>query len=259
MEANIQIQERKSPIIATAIHDGHIIPAAFMEKMQLQEHERMREEDPYTANMTHLPVNIVTVATSRFLVDLNRSRAHCIYKHPEDAWGLSVWKTPISEQMEEQLLNYYDLFYARMAALIQRTIQSQGRFVVLDIHSYNHRRMHPDEEAPIEENPEINIGTIHNLAKWQPLIDRFIEGLSKTKIMGHRPDVKENVKFKGGDFSKWICTHYGDYGCVLSIEFKKTFMDEWTGRLDVDHLLAIQHALKDNLSVLKAGLQQIVL
>lgn len=256
MEANIHIQERKSPFIAAAIHDGHFIPPTFMAMMQLQEHERMREEDPYTAYMANLPVNTIRVDTSRFLVDLNRSRTHCIYRQPEDAWGLEVWNESMSKQKEEALLNYYDFFYTRLNTLIQQVIQSHGCFVVLDIHSYNHRRSNPDEEAPADENPEINIGTIHNLPKWKPLIKQFIDFLSQSNVKGHRPDVRENVKFKGGYFSKWICEHYGNAGCVLSIEFKKTFMDEWTGRVDIDHLLDIQLALKDSLAVLKTALQQ---
>jgi hypothetical protein len=36
---------------------------------------------------------------------------------------------------------------------------------------------------------------------------------------------------------------YPTTGCALALEFKKTFMDEWTGRLDEGHLLALTQAL----------------
>jgi len=257
MESNIHIQQKQSPLIVTAIHDGHFIPPAFRKLMRLQEHERMREEDPYTAYMANIPINTITIDTSRFLVDLNRSREQCLYKRPEDAWGLTVWNGSIPEEMEQGLLTYYDLFYKRVNTLLQEQIALYGHFVLLDIHSYNHRRSNPFEEAPIDENPEINIGTIHNLPKWRPLITRFTAFLSQTLIKGREPDVRENVKFKGGYFSEWICQHYGNHGCVLSIEFKKNFMDEWTGRVDIDHLADIQQALKNSLPILINELHKI--
>jgi hypothetical protein len=41
-----------------------------------------------------------------------------------------------------------------------------------------------------------------------------------------------NVRFRGGELSRWVNARYCDRGCALAIEFKKTFMDEWTGTVD---------------------------
>lgn len=257
MEDRLLIKVRNSPIIATAIHDGHFIPTAFLDNMSLEEHERSHEEDPYTAFMADLPVNTVIAENSRFLADLNRPRNKCIYKTPDDAWGLTVWKQPLSKQKEKQLLNYYDTFYARMKQLLDKVISQHGFFVVLDIHSYNYRRQSPQEEAPRSENPEINIGTKNNQHHTRTLINAFIDFLSQSKIYGHRPDVRENIKFQGGEFSKWISTHYGRYGCVLSVEFKKTFMDEWTGRVNIKHLMDIHATLKNSIPLLKKEIRSL--
>jgi len=256
MESHIQLNKQASPIIATAIHDGHYIPPEFMKNMLLPEHERMREEDPYTAYIADLPVSTVIVGHSRFLVDLNRSKDKCIYKTPDDAWGLQVWKNTPSKKTEEHLLAYYDTFYTKFEALLKETIATYGTFIVLDIHSYNYKRAASQREAPSKKNPEINIGTVHNAPQWQTLIQTFIDFLSQTTIQGHEPDVRENIKFKGGEFSNWIFKNYGNYGCVLSIEFKKTFMDEWTGRVDVQHLMDIHEALKNSIPLLKAALKE---
>ncbi|WP_134087817.1 N-formylglutamate amidohydrolase [Olivibacter sp. XZL3] len=257
MESQTYIDSVNSPVIATAIHDGHHIPPVFRDKMLLLEHERMREEDPYTADMINLPVNKIIAGNSRFVADLNRPKDRCIYRTPDDAWGLTVWATKLTADEEQEINTYYDGFYLKAEALLESVIDRYGCFVVLDIHTYNHRRQDAYTASPVEQNPEINIGTANNDPKWRPLIDAFIGGLSKSVINGHLPDVRENIKFKGGAFSHWICSRYGSYGCVLSVEFKKTFMDEWTGRVNINHLMDIQQALRDNLPLLKNGLLQL--
>lgn len=244
MKLRYTIHQAESPVISTAIHDGHDIAAPLLEYMNLQEHERFREEDPYTAYMADLPTNRVKVASSRFQTDLNRRREHAVYRQPEDAWGLDVWKPDLPEVTVATLMDGYDGFYRDMEQLIQSTIALFGKFVVLDIHSYNHRRDNPEKAANASENPEINVGTAHNRMAWKPLGHRLVRFLAHHQWHGRFLDVRENVKFKGGGFSEWINHHYGDYGCVLSIEFKKTFMDEWTGWVDVNHLRRIRSMLR---------------
>jgi len=251
MKFRISIHSYDSPILVTAIHDGHFIPPSLLNDIHLEEHERMREEDPYTAYLADdQPANSLIVGTSRFITDLNRPRRKCIYKNPEDAWGLQVWNKPLSEAVEKELLAYYDYFYMRVKNLMDTLIKRHGNFVVLDLHSYNHRRETPHLMADNRINPEINIGSVHNYPKWHAFIQDFISFLSKSNIAGHHPDVRENVKFKGGEFSNWLYRHYGNFGCVLSIEFKKTFMDEWTGRADIDHIQDLKKVIHDSIPYL---------
>ena len=44
--------------------------------------------------------------------------------------------------------------------------------------------------------------------------------------------MRENVKFGGGNMSRWVNDRYGSNGCAIAIEMKKIFMDEWTDDLD---------------------------
>ena len=69
-----------------------------------------------------------------------------------------------------------------------------------------------------------------------PLVERFIDDLRAERVAGHHLDVRENVRFRGGHLSRWCRRRYPDTGCVLAIEFKKVFMDEWTGEPDVAHI-----------------------
>ena len=84
--------------------------------------------------------------------------------------------------------------------------------------------------SAVAENPEINVGTGSlDRDRWGTVVDAFLEALP-------RRDARENVRFRGGELSRWVNGRYCDRGCALAIEFKKTFMDEWTGALDEAHL-----------------------
>jgi hypothetical protein len=118
--------------------------------------------------------------------------------------------------------------------------------VVLDIHSYNHRREGPQgPPADPRENPEVNVGTGNmNRPVWARLVDRFLDDLRGFDYFGRSLDVRENVKFRGGHLSRHVHETHPDSGCVLSIEFKKIFMDEWTGAVDEEQLTALREALQ---------------
>lgn len=244
MELYYTVRNARTPVIAAAIHDGHRLDPGLYEYMHLAEHERFREEDPYTRELADLPITQVIVESSRFQTDLNRRREQAIYRKPADAWGLTVWRPELPEVVIERLLAEYDRFYADMALLIQQTISLFGAFIVLDIHTYNHRRDHPWLEAPVGENPEVNVGTGYNQEKWMAMGRHLVRFLAHHQHNGRMLDVRENVRFRGGGFAEWLNHHYGEYGCVFSLEFKKTFVDEWTGRVDIGHLTRIRTILE---------------
>lgn len=171
---------------------------------------------------------------SRFEVDLNRPRQKAVYIRPEDAWGLRVWREEPPASIIEGSLLEYDGFYAALEELLVGIEQRYGRFVVFDLHTYNHRREGPDgPEADPSLNPQVNLGTgTVNREIWGPLVDRFVSDLRGFDFPGGGLDVRENVKFQGGAMSRWIHERFPETGCSLAIEFKKFFMDEWTGKLN---------------------------
>src|SRR5690606_1757782 len=138
MKLRYSIKRAHNPVIAVAIHDGHAIDNALSPYLAFQEHERFREEDPYTAYLADLPVSRIIVASSRFQTDLNRRREKAVYRLPEDAWGLQVWHPELPDELVNQRLAGYDAFYWDVAQLLDDTVRQFGKFVVLDIHSYNH-------------------------------------------------------------------------------------------------------------------------
>jgi hypothetical protein len=94
------------------------------------------------------------------------------------------------------------------------------------------------------DNPEINVGTgTVDRSRWGRLIDRFCADLRAFDVGGRRLDVRENVKFQGGAMSAWVHRTFPTTGCALALEFKKSFMDEWSGRVDDEQLAALSRAL----------------
>lgn len=240
-----KLKQGTSPLVATAIHDGHQLRSDVANIMALNALQRLREEDPFTANWVTVADNQLIGTHSRFEVDLNRPREKAVYIQPEDAWGLHVWQeTPSMEIVNESLANY-DAFYAEAHRLFSELENKFGHFVVYDLHTYNHLRDGADgQPADPEGNPEVNIGTgTMNRDLWGSIVDCFIEELRAFDYLGRQLDVRENIKFKGGQLARWTHENFPNSGCVLSIEFKKFFMDEWTGVPDQPQVEAIRQGL----------------
>mgnify|MGYP001171378897 CR=1 FL=1 len=243
------IKFAESPFWAVAVHDGHQLAPGIEKFMRLNDAQRLREEDPYTASIAELPVNQLVVGSSRFQLDVNRKKEDAIYIQPEQAWGLSVWKEPLPSEVLTQLYDDYTRFYQEIDRYIEQTIEHYGFFIVFDVHTYNARRKSEDEVVDVQANPQINLGTVYNQAEWRPVIDGFIESVQRQQLLGDVIDIRENIKFKGGHLAQHILHKFGAHGCVLSIEFRKDFMNEWTGQPYQPAILAYKqlllHVLKD--------------
>jgi len=238
--------EGNGQILAAAIHNGHELREEVADIIALDDASRFREEDPYTGAWATIVSNRIVVYRSRFEVDLNRPRGKAVYLNPADAWGLTVWKTQPTPGMIARSLTWYDSFYAQLHRLCSRMEKECGHFVVFDLHSYNHRRQGSDgPPADQDGNPEINLGTgTMNREQWAGVVDRFIEDLRAFDFLGRHLDVRENVKFYGGQLPRFVHEHFPKSGCVLAVEVKKFFMDEWSGTVDGVQLKQIREALR---------------
>ena len=233
------------PVVATSVHAGHELRPEIAEAMVLGESERLREEDPWTDRIAAVVPDRVITSRSRFEADLNRPRREAVYRTPDDCWGLEVWRGgTLSDELFQGSLATYDEFYDALAPRLD-ALAERGPFVLLDVHSYNHRRDGADAPpAPTEDNPEVNVGTGSlDDDLFGPLVERFMDDL-RDASMGCGPlDARENVAFEGRNLAWWVHDRYPRVGCVLALEFKKTFMDEWTGQLDEQRLRRVQDGL----------------
>jgi N-formylglutamate amidohydrolase len=243
-----------SPVLATAIHAGHSLRPDIAERIALDEAVRLLEEDPYTDILSDIVPFRVVVDRSRFEVDLNRARALAVYVEPDQAWGLDVWKTPLDNDAIAISLDIYDWFYQEIGQRLD-SLATLTPFVVLDVHSYNHRREGRDQ-APADPaaNPDVNLGTGSlDRETWASLIERLAADLGTA--LPKSATVAENVRFKGGHFSQWINERYAGRGCAVALEFKKTFMDEWSGLANLAHVGRLREALATTVPGLLSELQ----
>lgn len=251
------IIENDGPTIGLAAHAGHEIRPDFLRLMRIDEFSRQREEDPFTDFLTFACDSQFLPRRSRFEVDLNRRREDALCAEPADCWGLEIWQPGAINEVRAASLAEHDAFYIRLEEMLTRLQKRHGRFVVFDLHSYNHRRDGPNAlPAPPEDNPEVNLGTgTMNRTRWAPVVDAFLETMRGVKVSGHPLDVRENVKFYGREIPRFVHERFPETGCALAIEFKKTFMDEWTGEVAVDHLFALRDALSTAVGAVTATIE----
>lgn len=232
-------------MVACAVHAGNEVRSEALRHMAIRRRERFVEEDPFTDQLTAVAPTSIVVHRSRFEVDMNRARERAVYRTPGDAWGLTVWRGQLPAAVRQRSLRLYDRFYADLSAVLARAGAGGRPFVVLDLHSYNHRRGGPDAPpADPAGNPEINLGTGSlDRERWGGLVDRFMGDLRTVEVAGRPLDVRENVRFRGGHLSRWVHAAFGGQACCLAVEVKKFFMDERTGALDEPVWAGVREAL----------------
>ena len=248
-----------SRLVGTAVHAGDELRASLRPLIELADDERFREEDPFTDRIAAGLPALAIARRSRFEVDINRPRDAAVYRRPDDCWGLEVWRggeLPAAEV--ERSLAIHDAFYAELGERLD-ALAAEGPFVLYDVHSYNHRRGGPDDEPERPAgNPQVNLGTGSlDRARFAPVVDAFSTALREAPVFAAPLDVRENVRFRGANVAAWVHERYPGTGCALAIEFKKTFMDEWTGELDPTRADRLATALAGTVEPVLAALRGI--
>ena len=229
-----RVIEGRQPLLAVALHAGHAVRDELEGLFALTPEERLCEEDPHTDGWIPPGATGIVALRSRFEVDLNRPPERAVYLTPEYAWGLSVWKQPPSEDVVNRSLGIHAEFHQFLGDLLNGMVRRWGRILVLDLHSYNHRRGGPDAEpAPQESNPDIDMAVLESEREGQATaVDVFTDRLRRIRVAGKALDVRENVKFPLGHFGEWVHARHPGAALVLSLDVKKIYVDEWSGALD---------------------------
>lgn len=244
------------PVFATALHAGHEVRNELLSMMALEESNRRREEDPLTDLLATVGDQFFQSHVSRFEVDLNRERSKAVYVRPDDAWGLRVWKRAPSQSEIEESLKTHDEFYRTMTDFLEEQIRQYGKILLLDIHSYNHKRDRRNI-APPSENPDLDLGvTTVNFEKFGDVVDAFESELAKHKCGGKDLLIGRNVRYPDGGFwPEWVYENYGDHICTITLEYKKIFMDEWSSKADLAQIEDLRHGLKVAVESIRGMLQ----
>jgi hypothetical protein len=252
------VQRGDNPIIATAIHDGSELRDEIRQVMKLSLPDRLREEDPFTGQAVVDVANHIIVHRSRFEFDLNRCSEVAVYETPGQSWGLDVWQAPLSAEVVGRSLDVHARYFRMLGQLLDDIAADHPRFVLFDVHSYNHRRDGPGgDPMPKAASPDINIGTFSMpREKWAFLLDPLMQAMREFDFNGRNLDVRENVAFQGkGEQTRFVHARYPNRGCAIAIEFKKFYMNEWTGEPDLRELDAMRRFVAYSANVAKNLLQ----
>jgi N-formylglutamate deformylase len=237
-----EIEGRRLPLIAVAVHAGHEVSPEVDEIMELDESDRIYEGDPGTESLARVaPVRAIG-RRSRFEVDLNRPREEAVYLDGQEPWAADVWKEEPPKEIVHRALEIHDSFYERFEPRSPRwSIVTEGPSSST-CHSYNHRRAGPEAPpADPQQHPEVNVGTGSlNNHTWGDLVERFQEDLAAAGDL----DVRENVRFRGREVLAFVHPNFPGEAYCLALEFKKTYMDEHSGHIDEDALSQLEDWLR---------------
>lgn len=216
--------------VGVALHAGSRIRETLQEALAVSAAQRYREEDPGTEGfIASFPLQVVAL-DSRFEYDLNRSRDWAIPMKPEQAWGLTVWKRPLTEEEKRVSLAKYDEFHGLLDLLTDFLVKKHGQVYVFDLHAYCYQR---EQRLPwyLDPKPVINLGTEPiNQSRFRDQIDVLLQELERISVEGRRVSVAENEIFQGGHLARRLCARHYERLAVFALEWKKIFIDEWSGQ-----------------------------
>ena len=229
-----------TPIIATAIHAGHHVRDELIPLMKITSKQRLFEEDTATEEMIQGLPNTIWGLESRAVYDLNRSLDLALPLTPEKFWGIKVYETQPTPEMNQKSLESHTRFYDFMGTIVAHMLNKFNVCIVLDIHSYNISRQ---REKGFVSPPVFNLGTESlDCSKWKSQINTWLMALKNISLpRGITTTVAENEVFSGkGELCKRL-SGWDDRILVLPTEVSKVYMDEHTGKVYGEIVEAIRN------------------
>ncbi len=245
-----------TPFIGTAVHYHHAIRQDIQGKLKIDDDARFYEEDPWTHRFLGRLMHCITPNQSRYEFDLNRPPDTTIYTKPSLAWGAQVWDEPLSQYEREFCLEKWYEFHTMMDCAVEDAIDRFGFAVVFDFHSYNYQRKGPTDWRT-DDKPVINLGTRHlDLdARGRGVVDALMAEMQGHTVGGESCLVQENGVFYGGYLNRRLSHLFGPRVITLSVEYKKVYMDEQTGKLYEDILDELVDAMDASIERLAADVE----
>ncbi len=224
------------PSVCTAIHAGHCFRDSLVSLCQLNEEERLYEEDPLTEQFIEaMPITLVA-RDSRYEYDLNRPLATCIYKK---AWGKTVWHRAFPPKERTVSVAKHQQFYRVADALLSKLQIKFGAALVFDVHSYNYLRRD-------EHTPTFNLGTEQlDTDRWASVLNFTENQLRAIELPNLPVSADRNEVFYGRGYLASHVNSRFENTLVVPLEVKKIYMDELSGSPYPVILDALRHQLKD--------------
>jgi len=215
------------PYIVTAIHAGCQVRDELRSLMRISALEQAYEEDTATDRIIQGLPSTIWGLDSRTEYDLNRPPERALPLTPEMFWGLKVYQTRPTPEMNLRSLDKYEAFYLFVGSCVKIILERFGICLVYDIHSYNiDRQVARGFESP----PVFNLGTeLLDRSRWKGAIDEWLKLLGTIEIPGLQTTVAENEVFSGlGEFCRRL-SQWDPNILVFSTEISKVYMDAREG------------------------------
>jgi len=226
--ALLRFQDYK-PMMGLAIHAGHRVREELLMKMDIEELDRLYEEDEFVEKfIADFPLQMIAL-DSRYEYDINRKKKESVYLKPFQSWGKKVWLNPPTKAELEISYQKREEFHELLDFFVEEIEKMFGRALIFDVHSYNFRR--PTYQNRVNSLPLFNLATSPgDQKKHGDLIDFVIKKLSEAQLEGvDNVVVKQNDIFvKDGEVALNITAKHPS-SFVLPIEVKKIYMDENSG------------------------------
>ncbi len=215
------------PYLAAAVHSGHHLSEDLLPWMEINEQERLFEEDPATDRMILSSGSAIWGLDSRAEYDLNRFRDDAVPLIPDRFWGIKVFRERPPDTIICRSLEKHREFYAFLEDCVGTLLDRFGGCFVYDIHSYNISRQ---TKKGIAHPPLFNLGTgLLDRIRWVLPIEAWLEKLGEIVIPGIPTTVAENKVFTGkGELCRRL-TALDPRILVLPTEISKIYIDEHTG------------------------------
>lgn len=240
----LEIRGDSGPLVAVAVHAGHVVRPEVAEVMAVHPHQRRYEEDPYSDRWAEAMADVAIIMhRSRFEVDVDRPRHRAVSQEPGDAWGLDVWRTRPPDDVMHRTLAIYDAFYVALETVLTDTVVRHGGFVLFDLHAYNYRRGGPHLDGDTDVLPDVDVATVGVRSPWVRAAGRFTQALADQEVEGRRLDVRMNVRPMDGRVAEWVNARFGRHGFAVSVGVKKIHVDEHTGELLPEAEAGLEEAL----------------
>ncbi len=232
-------------MVAVALHCGAEVRPEVAGYLRVDAAQRRLEEDPHTDRWTRIAGSQIVARASRFEVDLNRPRRLAVYRGPQDAWGIDLWRELPPPAVLRESLRLRNAFYREAGRFLRGLCDRHGAVAVLDLHSFCDRR--PTwgvGSLPDGAHPDVDVGTgAVERGRWGPLLARLVADLRSFPVAGRTLDVRENVRFRGGHFNRFVNRAFRGRAVCITLEVRKFFMDQVSGAVDEGLFAGVSAAL----------------
>ena len=233
--------------MSTAVHAGHDLRPEVAARIAVDDDTRRREEDPFTDDFLgdRRNAGVSSIVPGSRSISTGRVR-RAVYLRPDDAWGLDVWTDPAPRRRGAGVARRLRRLLRGRSPSVSTVSRPAARSSCSTCTRTTTVARAPTRPAG-PECRQPGGQRRHRCPRSAAMgAGRRAVHRRSARRAGRRSPSSTFARTSASaaaTFSRWVASRYPDTGCALAIEFKKVFMDEWTGEPDDRHLAELAGAL----------------